>query len=145
MKKWREDMAKRDPNSPLSDNEKADMTWMLSLTESKSGNFDLNNFRNQISKFKEFKSNKHLNETVEKFKKEMRSVGYDTSSPPEKPNVRQLKTFVELLNNEMALAGRYASAINRTNQNKAKVVKQLKERGYKTPSGERIALQYYAH
>ena len=145
MKKWREDMAKRDPNSPLSDNEKAYMTWMLSLTESKSGNFDLNNFRNKISKFKEFKSNKHLNETVEKFKKEMRSVGYDTSSPPEKPTVRQLKTFVELLNNEMALAGRYASAINRTNQNKAKVVKQLKERGYKTPSGERIALQYYAH
>ena len=38
MKKWREDMAKRDPNSPLSDNEKAYMTWMLSLTESKSGN-----------------------------------------------------------------------------------------------------------
>ena len=144
MNDFKKKMADRNPDEVLSPNERLYMDWMLQMSPSKSGNMIPKNLLSKMAKFKEYPGDTVWDMT-KKFKQNMARVGYNMDSPPAEPTARQLKMFVDTLVDEMQLGRRMASAIAKTNTNKKKVVQQLKERGYKTPSGERIALQYYAH
>ena len=80
-----------------------------------------------------------------KMKEEMKKVGYDTDKPPVHPTMQQLYVFVKTLGAELNVRQRLGKAIQKTNNNKKELKREILKRGYKTPSGERIALQYYAH
>ena len=144
MNDFKKKMADRNPDEVLSPNERLYMDWMLAMSPSKSGNMIPKNLLSKMAKFKEYPGDTVWDMT-KKFKQNMARVGYDMDKPPAEPTARQLKMFVDTLVDEMQLGKRMTSMIARTNTNKKKVVQQLKERGWKTPSGERIALQYYAH
>ena len=144
MNDFKKKMADRNPDEVLSPNERLYMDWMLQMSPSKSGNMIPKNLLSKMAKFKEYPGDSVWDMT-KKFKQNMARVGYDMDKPPAEPTARHLKMFVDTLVDEMQLGRRMASAIAKTNTNKKKVVQQLKERGWKTPSGERIALQYYAH
>ena len=144
MNDFKKKMADRNPNEVLTDNERAYMDWMLALSASKSGNMIPKNLMSKMGKFKNYQGD-DVWKMVDKFKRNMRSVGYNLDKPPAEPTAGQLKMFVDTLVDELQLGRRMQAMIAKTNANKKKVVQQLKERGYKTPSGERIALQYYAH
>ena len=75
----------------------------------------------------------------------MKAAGYDFKSPPENPTMGQLKVFVKSLQDIFQLSGRLNSAIKRTDKGKAEIAETLKKEGFKSSSGEMIALQYYAH
>ena len=144
MNEFNDKMRTRNPNEVLDKNERLYMDWMLAQSASKSGNMIPKNLMNKMSKFKRYDGDA-IWKMVDKFKKNMRSVGYNLDKPPAEPTVKQLKMFVDTLVEEMRLGNRFQSMIAKTNTNKKKLIEQLKSRGYKTPSGERIALQYYAH
>ena len=75
----------------------------------------------------------------------MRAVGFDFKNPPENPTITQLETFVSSLQEILQLGRRMDAQIKRNNKGKAEIAETLKKEGYQTPSGEWIALQYYAH
>ena len=155
MEKFRTQMADRKKNGPqeLTDNERLYMDWMLEMEETASGVKIMKNFKNKITSMRDFgdvdkdkeAKNKFYKGVHDPLKNRMRQVGYDVNNPPENPTVAQLEVFVQSLNEILALNGRFSSAIDRTNKGKAEIAETLKKEGYQTPSGEWIALQYYAH
>ena len=133
------------PNRPLRDNEKVYMEWILSEGQSSTGNPDFVNLRSRMQKLKDYNSQKEVNSMLDKFSKGMASVGYNMKQPPAEPTVRHLQQFVQLFAGELNLRHRMDSMINTTETKKKALLQEIKRNGYKTPSGERIALQYYAH
>ena len=144
MRKFQDDMKKRDQNEVLNDNERLYMDWFLEAGESKSGKLYFPNLVKKMQKFKDYPENEIWN-VQKKFVQSMKAVGYDMYNPPKEPTVKQLRQFVATLAKELDLRSRMDKAITRTNNNKKKLKAEIMKRGYKTPSGERIALQYYAH
>ena len=138
-------MVKEDnPARPLRDNERVYMDWMLRLGPSKSGSLDLTNLRSKLYGLTDLDS-KQINDTMNKIKKEMMKEGYNVNNPPAEPTLRQLAAFVRIFAAELKVGNRLDSMIKTTETKKKKLVEEIKRRGYKTPSGKRIALQYYAH
>ena len=154
MKKFKAKMADRKKNGPqtLTDNEKLYMDWMLTGDQSKKGFAYMPVFISKIQGMRDFGDIKNDPEKKKAFwnmhnafRDEMAKVGYDILEPPKKPTVTQLETFVSSLTRVLQLSGRMSAAIHRTNKGKAELRDKLKKEGYKAPSGEMIALQYYAH
>ena len=121
------------------------MDWMLLPQETASGKLMPKNYISKMSKFKEYNSKDAVFDDMKMMVNEMRKVGYNVYDPPKQPTVRQLNAFVQTLSKQINLRSRMESAINRTNANKKKLKEKILKEGYKTESGERIALQYYAH
>ena len=144
MNDFKAQMQTRNPNEVLTKNERVYMDWMLRMEPSKAGNLIPKNLISKMGKFKKYEGDSTW-KMVDTFKKNMASVGYNLNSPPEQPTAKQLKMFVDTMVDELQLGRRLQGMIAKTNTNKKKLIEQLKSRGYKTPSGERIALQYYAH
>ena len=144
MTDFNKKMAARGPDEKLSANERVYMDWMLQMGPSSTGSMIPKNLLSKMGKFKTYEG-KTIWDMVDRMKKEMRVAGYDMDKPPADPTVLQLKTFVSFLVHEMQLGKRMDAMIKRTDSNKKKLIEELKRSGYKTPSGERIALQYYAH
>ena len=144
MTNFQKEMSNRPQGEALSPNEKVYMEWFLEPGESKSGKTYFPNLVKKMQKFKDYPPNEIWN-VQKKFVNEMKAVGYDMYNPPEAPTVVQLRQFVKTMSSELDLRKRMDQTINRTNNNKKKLKQEILKRGYKTPSGERIALQYYAH
>ena len=144
MKKFQVEMKDRAPNEVLTDNERLYMDWLLKPVKSEKGNIYFPNLINKMEKFKDYSENSVWNFSKQ-FVKEMKAVGYNMYSPPLHPTVNHLKQFVATLAKELNLRPRMEKTIARTNKNKKKLKEEILRRGYKTDSGERIALQYYSH
>ena len=145
MTKFQKELANRNPNEALSDNEKLYMDWMLKPSETKSGKLMPKNYIKKMSKFKEYGSKDDVFNDMKDMVAAMKKVGYNVYDPPQQPTVKQLNAFVQTLAKQLNLRSRMESTINRTNANKKKLKERILKEGYKTESGERIALQYYAH
>ena len=144
MKEYTQAINKRNPNETLTPIERSYMDAMLSVEESSSGKKYLRTLTSKLRRLNSYPGNE-VWEAQNRFVKDMKDVGYDVYNPPANPTVAQLKRFVGILGKEVNLRSRMTAAINRTNNNKKKLKQEILKRGYKTPSGERIALQYYAH
>ena len=146
LKGFNEDMKSRDQGAEVSENEAIYMNWLLTPEETLSGKLFMKNFARKIQKVKDFtKGEADFNKSYSNMIAQMRAVGYDVYNPPAKPTVTQLRTFVQVLAKELELKPRLSHAVSKTNKNKALLKSEILKKGYKTPSGERIALQYYAH
>jgi len=152
-KRFEEKMKGRKPDDKLTDNEKVYMDWMLKVSPAASGNMYMANLWGRMSKLagtagKVRTKEEQREESIRMSRvmaAEMKKVGYDPYNPPSEPTVNQLKTFKGLLRNELNLHSRLPDVIKRTNSNKVDLRKDLLRNGYKTESGRRIPLQYYAH
>ena len=149
MEKWRSNINKRikaNPNEELSANEAEYMNFILKAETNAEGKPSMKNFYTKIGTAGDFErlKIKHY-DAFKQMAKNMASVGYDWTDPPAKPTVRQLKEFVETLNAQLNIYKRLDGAINFTEKQKKELRKEIMEQGYKTRSGRRIALQYYAH
>ena len=152
-KRFEEKMKGREPGDKLTDNEKVYMDWMLKVSPAASGNMYMANLWGRMSKLTgtagKVRTEEQLQEDRVRMSRvmaaEMKKVGYDPYNPPSEPTVNQLKTFKGLLRNELNLLDRLPKIIKRTNSNKSALRKELLMNGYKTESGRRIPLQYYAH
>jgi hypothetical protein len=152
-KRFEEKMKSRKPDDKLTDNEKVYMDWMLKVSPAASGNMYMANLWGRMSKLTgtagKVRTEEQLQEDRIRMSRvmvsEMKKVGYDPYNPPSEPTVNQLKTFKGLLRNELNLHSRLPDVIKRTNSNKVALRKELLMNGYKTESGRRIPLQYYAH
>ena len=152
-KRFEEKMKGRKPGDKLTDNEKVYMDWMLKVSPAASGNMYMANLWGRMSKLTgtagKVRTEEQLQEDRVRMSRvmaaEMKKVGYDPYNPPSEPTVNQLKTFKGLLRNELNLHSRLPDVIKRTNSNKVALRKELLMNGYKTESGRRIPLQYYAH
>ena len=152
-KRFEEKMKGRKPDDKLTDNEKVYMDWMLKVSPAASGNMYMANLWGRMSKLTgtagKVRTEEQLQEDRIRMSRvmvsEMKKVGYDPYNPPSEPTVNQLKTFKGLLRNELNLHSRLPDVIKRTNSNKVALRKELLMNGYKTESGRRIPLQYYAH
>ena len=133
------------PNRKLRENEKIYMDWMLQMGTSASGNPDMSNLRAKLKGLQDYNSQQEINKAIEKIKHGMMQVGYNVNNPPAEPTMGQLGQFVKLFAGELNVRSRLQSMIATTNTKKRKLVDEIKRSGYKTPSGKRIALQYYAH
>ena len=146
MSEWKKEVAKRDPNEKLSDNERAFMDFILKAETNAEGKPSMKNFYRKVGTaasfnkkgIKPFDAMKHMAE-------QMRKVGYDWMNPPAEPNVKQLRTFVGVLEKMLDTQNRLNRAIDFTNKQKRELRKEILKDGYKTPNGKTIALQYYAH
>ena len=146
MENWRKEIGKRNPNEELSDNEASYMNFILKMETNAQGKPSMKNFFTKIGTAGDFARKKIDHGKAQKqMAKNMASAGYDWTDPPAKPTVRQLKEFVETLNAQLNIYKRLDGAINFTEQQKKELRKEIMEQGYKTRSGRRIALQYYAH
>ena len=150
MTKWRSeinDRIKANPNEKLTKNEAAYMQWFLETEESSSGKKILKNMAVKIQKFKNYALpfNDEVWNDTKYMASAMKGVDYNVYNPPEVPNVMQLKKFVDVLTSQLELSTRMNKQIEKINSNKQKLKQEILKKGYKTPSGERIALQYYAH
>ena len=146
MENWRKEINKRKPDDKLSDNERAYMDFILKQEFNAEGKPSMKNYFTKIGTAGDFerKKIKHY-DAFKEMAKNMASVGYDWTDPPAQPNVRQLKMFVETLNKQLNIYKRMDGAIDFTEKQKKELRKEIMEQGYKTRSGRRIALQYYAH
>ena len=152
-KRFEEKMKGRKPDDKLTDNEKVYMDWMLKVSPAASGNMYMANLWGRMSKLAGTAGNVRTKEQLREdsirmsrvMVAEMKKVGYDPYNPPSEPTVNQLKTFKGLLRNELNLLDRLPKIIKRTNRNKVDLRKEMLMNGYKTESGRRIPLQYYAH
>ena len=148
LKEWNDKMKNRDQNEEVTANESAYMKYMMDIVV-KDGKAESIGFKKKMPKFKTYPPGKERYKAVERdlahITKALHNVGYDTGRPPEKPTVRQVRTFVNEFARVLQLGGRMESKVNDINSNKKKLKEQILKRGYKTPRGERIALQYYAH
>ena len=142
---FREDINKRNPEEKLRPNESVYMDWMLKPGRSKSGNMVQKNLISRLPKLKEYASSDDVWKDIDMFKKNMAKVKYDVNNPPTEPNVRQLKMFVDTMIHVLNTGIRLDGMIKQTNKKKSALLSEIKRNGYKTPSGERIPLQYYAH
>ena len=145
MQNFQTELKKRPQDEALSDNERLYMDWFLGLEEASSGKMYMKNYFKKMPKFKPDMTEWELKESAKDMSNRMKAVGYDVYNPPEKPTVRQLNAFVQGLAKNLNLKARMEDTIKRTNANKKILKQEILKRGYKTPSGERIALQYYAH
>ena len=145
MKEFQQEISKRDPKEPLKKGEGSYMQWLLTTSETKSGKQAMMNFVKKMGRFKEYKTDNEVWDDAKMMANEMKKVGYNIYSPPENPTVGQLKHFMGVFSKQLNLRGRMSSTIERTNNNKKRLKAEILKKGYKTPSGERIALQYYAH
>ena len=143
MKNFQQKIGKRNPNETLTANERAYMDWFLQMQNGPYGR-NMGNLRRKLPKFKDMSSTE-INKAEQMFRKGMKSVGYDVDNPPENPTVRQLKQFTQLLAGELNLRSRMNSMINHTDKKKSELRSRIQKEAYRTPSGERISLQYYAH
>ena len=136
-------------NSALTPNEALYMNWALEQHPTQSGKKMMKNLVNKMSKvaYKGTNDEKFQQAMQFSFKmqKEMQAVGYDVNNPPANPTMGQLYTFVKVLGAELNVRQRLGKAVQKTNNNKKELKREILKRGYKTPSGEMIALQYYAH
>ena len=148
LNKWQQE-ASKNRNRELSDNEKLYMDWMLKPITSKSGNLWQGNMVNKLQKMMHVRDGEDgfakANNAAKAITHKMKQVGYDPYDPPTKVTVAHQLAFVQALNKELNLGPRMQSMIAKTNTNKKKLMQQIKQQGYQTPSGKRIALQYYAH
>ena len=141
---------RENPGRTLTPNEALYMNWALELHETQSGNKMMKNLVNKLSKVgpydgdSKYKFERAL-DASNRIASEMRKVGYNIAKPPEKPTMTQLYTFVKALGAELNVRQRLGKAIQKTNNNKKELKREILRRGYKTPDGETIALQYYAH
>ena len=145
---WQAKNADRSGGDIITDNEAQYMRWFLGLVKSKSsGNMYMGNMAMKMQKFKIYPEpwSQEMWDDINAMKKAMKAVGYDVNQPPEKITFTQLKTFVKTMAGQLNLSSRMDKMIERTNTNKRKLKEKILKEGYKTPSGERIALQYYAH
>ena len=155
MKQFHEAMEGRNDSDPLTANERLYMDWILLSHETDSGHKYMKNFFDKITSMRDFNygdvkkdkaaKNRFYKGIHDPFVDRMEAAGYNFRHPPENPTVGQLKVFVKNLQYVLGLSGRLSSAIKRTNKGKAEIAETLKKEGYKSSSGEMIALQYYAH
>jgi len=152
-KRFEEKMKGRNPDDKLTVNERVYMDWMLKVSTAASGNLYMANLWGRMSKLTntsdKVRTEAQLRDDKIRMSKvvvlEMKKVGYDPFNPPNEPTVQQLKTFKGLLRNELNLISRLPKVISSTNQAKKDLKKEILMNGYKTESGRRIPLQYYAH
>ena len=146
MANWKKEIGKRNPNEKLTENERAYMDFILKAEENAEGKPSMKNYYKKIGSAANF-SRRGIKPFVamKEMATAMRSVGYDWMDPPAEPTVRQLRTFVNVLENQLIINQRLDKAINFTNQQKKELRKEIMKEGYKTRSGRTIPLQYYAH
>ena len=146
MEEWRSEINKRKPNEELSENEALYMNFILKRETNAEGKPSMKNYYKKIGTAGDF-SNRGIKpfESLMEMSKNMASVGYDWMNPPAKPNVAQLKMFVDTLHKQLNIYDRLNSAINKAEAGKKEIRKEIMKDGYKTRSGRTIALQYYAH
>ena len=147
MTEFQEEIKKRPASEKLGDNERLYMDWLLASEESKAGNLFMKNYARKMNKVKDYHElgNWAFKTDYEHMQKSMKSVGYDVNNPPAEPTVAHLRQFTQTLAKQLDLRSRLNKTIKETNDNKKKLKQEILKKGYKTPSGERIALQYYAH
>ena len=76
---------------------------------------------------------------------ELAKHGYDTADPPEVPNVKQYKVFLNFLEKTLESDKRLSQMANKVNHKKKALKKEILKNGHQLPNGEKIALQYYSH
>ena len=148
MKEWNESLKGKSDRTPLTSNERIYMDWMMKSITTSSGKQIPMNYVNKMSKVMEGEGDEKFKAALDssfKLADKMKAAGYDFNSPPAEPNVGQLKVFVKHLFDNINLRPRLTKAVNDTNKKKAELRREIQRRGYKTQSGETIALQYYAH
>ena len=143
---FKEEMAGRDPNGSVKPGEDVYLKFIMEPVVSNSGKPWMKNF---VKKVGTASSAEKLGIDMMKQSYElankMRDVGYDWQNPPEQVTNRQLSVFVGFLDNTMNSESRLKKAVAHTNKNKVELKKEILKKGYKTPNGKTIALQYYAH
>ena len=146
MADWKKNVAQRNPNETLTQNERAYMDFILKPETNVEGKPSMKNYYKKIGTAGNFgKRGLKPFDMMKEMAGEMRKVGYDWMDPPAEPTVRQLRTFVGVLEKQLLMNTRFDKAINFTNKNKKELRKEIMEKGYKTRSGRTIPLQYYAH
>ena len=142
-KEWVAKNKNRPANDPLTKNERAYMDFMLQgqPNEKFPGKLTLSNFRNKAKNLFNIKDKEalkvKLNDVSKKLEIEMKKVGYDIHNPPEVATFRMQNTFVRFLFNEFNLRPQFNGLINRTNNNKRELMKEIRKSG--------PVYQYYAH
>ena len=146
MDAWQKEMDQRDPDGIVKPNERVYMDFILSMEESASGKPVMKKFLSKVGTAGSFKKRGVDGfDEAKKMSTAMAKVGYDIASPPQQVTNRQLKTFVNRMESILGTRQRLSKAIDHVEANKKQLKKDILEKGYKTPSGKRIALQYYAH
>ena len=143
---WQQEMNKRNPNDKLSENERAYMDFILKLEKTADGSPVMKNYLKKIGTAGSFqKRGIKPFDAAGHMQKAMSDVGYNWQKPPADPTVEQLRTFVGVLQHQLDTKSRLSKAIDFTEARKKELKKEILEKGYKTPSGRTIPLQYYAH
>ena len=138
-----------DPRGLVKDNERLYFDYMTQHSRDNWGKPQMKNFRNKVSKSMDSESSDQAfqlgNQEMVDLAREMKKIGYDVTAPPQPLTYRQLKVFTDKLEAALQVDKRLKQQINRTKKNKEILRKEILKRGHTTPSGEKIALQYYAH
>ncbi len=146
MTAWKKEMATRDPKAGVNPGEDTYMRFITLKTEGKQGGPVMKNFLNKIgTATSSKKTGMNMFDKAKELSNELRHVGYDVNSPPDVVTNAQLRTFVGYLEKLLDTNNRLSKAIAHTDANKKRLKQEILAKGYKTPSGKTIALQYYAH
>ena len=146
FERFKEDIKSRDPNSPVKPNERLYMDWFLEPSINRAGKTYYPNLLNKISKLGLVeRDSPQIWAIHNNIVKTVKSAGYDPANPSADITVKQLEAFVNVLKQELKFDKRIYNSIAKTNKNKKELKEEILKRGYKTPSGKRIPLQYYSH
>lgn len=137
----------------VTDNEAVYMKHMLKVTiDPITSKRQMKNIVSRMPKFLN-KDDTNTRDISNEIRSILNAVDYDVLNPPKKPNVKQLKTFVKLMDSyfnsyqepQGTLMTRLNKMIKETNDNKLKLRKLLSEKSYTLPNGTKVSLQYYGH
>lgn len=150
IKNFKQKVNARGIDSPLTDNEKLYLQSLLVLGKTKQGKLYLPEYLSKVGKVIDVRDSNDKAfsaawRSMESMMKKMKAVGYDVSNPPATPTLRHQQAFVNALASSLKIKPRLNALIKKTERNKQILKQELLKQGYKTPSGERIALQYYSH
>ena len=152
---FKQDLSKRADTDVISNNESAYMSYMLqSITTNSPDGAKVGYpvLYNKLNKFLQVRgsdgkvteeSGKRRDDNVNTFVKNMMSVGYNPVNPPEQVTVAHLKMFYRLMSSKLKIEARLDSLIIEAEANKKKLKEVFLKEGYRTESGDRIALQFY--
>ena len=137
----------------VTDNEAVYMKHMLKVTiNPKTSKKQMSNIVARIPKFMN-RDDVNTRDISNEIRTILKAVDYDVLNPPAKPNVKQLKRFVKMMDSyfnsyqspQGSLMSRLDKMIKETNKNKIELKKVLDKYSYTLPNGKKISLQYYGH
>ena len=146
LKEWQASMATRDNSEVMGDQESSMFNELMEWKETAKGPKPAVTLGKKLSKLVTYNTREDLYAATKRVSDKLKHEGYNIwQTDNSNPTVAQMKALVYGLRDEMKYASRINSLVNKTNEQKKKLIAKVKSEGYKLPNGKKISLQYYAH